>query len=44
MKLLGAKKSFKRIASLARPVRLLALALPAVVLGALAIAIPLRGR
>jgi hypothetical protein len=42
MKLLGAKKSFKRIASLAWPVRLLALALPAVVLGA--IAIPLRGR
>jgi hypothetical protein len=42
MKLLGAKKSFKRIASLARPIRLLALALPALVLGA--IAIPLRGR
>ncbi|MGA2430690.1 MAG: hypothetical protein ABSH13_19490 [Candidatus Acidiferrum sp.] len=44
MKLLGANKSFERIVSLARPVRLLALALSAVVLVALAIAVPLRGR
>lgn len=44
MRLPGAKKIFKRIASLARSLPLLRLAFFAVLLGALAIAIPLHGR
>ena len=44
MKLPGAKTIFKRIASLVRPLPLLTLAFFAVLLGALAIAIPLHGR